>query len=162
MVKNVQRYHVITSYSIHYTKLYEFVFFSFIFLISLYKKYEKIKFFLNYIVAKKLYFFSGLYTDKIFYEYFLCMESLLNNGYKFHDSFTNSKVLIKNYFVLDRITQIENLLKSGKSIEYSLEQSKFVITSYSIHYTKLYDQIILIVLKNTLYSFHFLISFQSE
>jgi general secretion pathway protein F len=101
-----------------------FVFFSFIFLISLYKKYEKIKFFLNYIVSKKLYFFSGLYTDKIFYEYFLCMESLLNNGYKFHDSFTNSKVLIKNYYLLDRITQIENLLKSGKSIEYSLEQSK--------------------------------------
>jgi general secretion pathway protein F len=100
------------------------VFFSFIFLITLYKKYEKIKFFLNYIVSKKLYFFSGLYTDKIFYEYFLCMESLLNNGYKFHDSFTNSKVLIKNYYLLDRITQIENLLKSGKSIEYSLEQSK--------------------------------------
>lgn len=52
------------------------------------------------------------------------MENLLKNRYKFHRCLTKSKVLIENYYLLDRITQIENLLKSGKSIEFSMSQSK--------------------------------------
>ncbi|XPV69362.1 MAG: type II secretion system F family protein [Halarcobacter sp.] len=96
---------------------------SFLF-IYIYRKFSKFRYFVCYIIAKKLWLISDIYMAKVFYEFFFSMENLLKNRYKFHRCLTKSKVLIENYYLLDRITQIENLLKSGKSIEFSMSQSK--------------------------------------
>lgn len=93
-------------------------------LIYFYKRFIKFRYFIGYFLANKIWIISDIYMAKVFYEFFFSIENLLKNRYKFHDSFTKSKVLIENYYLLDKITQIENLLKSGKSIEFSLTQSK--------------------------------------
>lgn len=65
--------------------------------------------------------FSNLYKLKNFYQLFLVMDILLKNNYSFHESLSKAKILMNNQYLLDRITQIENLLKSGKSISFAFE-----------------------------------------
>jgi len=90
----------------------------------LYNKVKRFRYFIDKLFVEHLFLLSSLYKDKIFYELFFCMENLLYNRYKFYESLLKSKVLIDNQYLLDKINKIESLLKSGKTIEFSISQSK--------------------------------------
>ena len=47
----------------------------------------------------------------------------MKSSYDFLSSFSKAKVSIKNQYLLDKIIQIENLLKSGKTIRFAFESS---------------------------------------
>lgn len=92
----------------------------FIYLLNyLYKNSIKIRYLIDKILVRNLYFMSTLYKLKNFYLYFTVIDLLLNNKYEIDESISRAKVLINNKYLLDRITQIENLLKSGKSIHFA-------------------------------------------
>ena len=87
-----------------------------ILLIFLYKNNFKIRYKLDKILIHNIYFISSMYRLKNLYLYFTVVDLLLSSKYEINESISRAKVLINNNYLLDRITQIENLLKSGKSI----------------------------------------------
>ncbi len=107
------------------------VFFLFIF----YKKSVAFKSFIDKVFVKNLFLISDLYRLKNLYLFFVVVEILLKSKYEFLDSISKAKVLLNNKFLFDRITQIEYLLKSGKSISFAFES------------IKLFDEITLSLLK---------------
>lgn len=86
-----------------------------------YKNDNRFSFFVDKICLKRLGFFSSLYRYKVYYTYFSIIEIFLKSKYEFHESFTKSKVLINNQYLLDKITKIDSLLKNGKSISFAFE-----------------------------------------
>ena len=75
-------------------------------------------------MVTKLYLISDLYKYKTFYTYFVILDILLKSKYEFHESLLKAKTLLNNNYLLDKITQIENLLKSGKSVSSAFESVK--------------------------------------
>ncbi len=102
--------------------------FLFIFIIVLfYKKSSSFRYKIDKILAKDIFIISSLYRIKNLYIFFLVVEILLKSKYEFLDAVSKSKVLLNNKYLFDRITQIENLLKSGKSISFAFESSNFLM-----------------------------------
>jgi len=93
-------------------------------LIFIYKNSEKLRYKIDKTLAKNLFLISDLYKYKIFYTYFVILDILLKSKYEFHESLVKSRILLKNKYVLDKISQIENLLKSGKSVSSAFESTK--------------------------------------
>lgn len=89
-----------------------------------YKTQEKLRYLIDYILLKKAFLISELYKLKTYYTFFVVLEILIKSKYDFLYSFSKAKVLINNQYLLDKITQIENLLKSGKSISHAFESSE--------------------------------------
>lgn len=89
-----------------------------------YKNIEKFRYFLDFILAKKIPFISTIYRLKVFYSYFVVVDILLTSKYEFNESISKAKVLLNNKYLLVRITQIENLLKNGKTIHFAFAQVK--------------------------------------
>lgn len=85
----------------------------------LYKNSFRIKYQIDKVLAKKIYFISSMYKLKTLYLYFTVVDLLLDSKYEVNESISRAKVLINNQYLLDRITQIENLLKSGKNIHFA-------------------------------------------
>lgn len=94
------------------------------FLIYFYKNSEKLRYEVDKLLVEKLFLISKLYKYKTFYIYFVVLDILLKSKYEFHESLVKAKILLKNKYVLDKITQIENLLKSGKSVNSAFESTK--------------------------------------
>jgi general secretion pathway protein F len=90
--------------------------------IYLYKNQQRIRYFLDKVLATKIPVISTIYRLKVFYTYFIVIEILLLSKYEFSECLSKAKVLINNNYLLDRITQIENLLKNGKSIYFAFKQ----------------------------------------
>jgi len=95
----------------------------YIFLIFIYNKNLFIKRVIDKILVKNLYLISQLYKLKSLYVFFVVFEILLKNKFEFLDSIKQAKILLKNQYLLDRITQIESLLKNGKSVKFAFESS---------------------------------------
>ncbi len=91
-------------------------------LISLYKNNSKIRYKIDKILVMNIYFISSMYRLKNLYLYFTLVDLLLSSKYEINESISRAKVLLNNKYLLDRITQIENLLKSGKSIHLAFTQ----------------------------------------
>ncbi len=96
----------------------------FVLLFVLYKKFKKVRYSFDEFISLKIPVVSSIYRLKTFYIYFTIMQILLNNKYEFNECLVKAKLTINNYFILDKINQIENALKSGKSIYSSFEQAK--------------------------------------
>lgn len=98
--------------------------FCFLLLISiyLYKNQQGIRYSVDKALATKIPVISTIYRLKVFYTYFIVIEILLLSKYEFSECLSKAKVLINNNYLLDRITQIENLLKNGKSIYFAFKQ----------------------------------------
>ena len=99
-----------------------FLFSAFIYL--LYKNNNNIKLFFDKLLLENMFIVSDLYKLKNLYTYFVMVDILLKSRYEFLESITKSKVLLNNQYLFDKITQIENLLKSGKSVKHSFESVK--------------------------------------
>lgn len=100
------------------------IFILFITFILLYKNSVLIKKKIDEILVRRLFVISDLYKLKSLYTYFIVVDILLQSKHEFFDSLTKSKVLLKNQYLLDKITQIENLIKSGKSVRFAFESTK--------------------------------------
>ena len=92
--------------------------------IYVYKSSQFLRYKLDEILAKKIYLFSDIYRLKTLYSYFVVVDILLKSKYEFHESIVKAKVLLNNKYLLARITQIENLLKSGKSVSGAFESTE--------------------------------------
>lgn len=88
----------------------------------LYKNNDKISYKVDKILFENLFLISTLYRLKNLYRYFTVVSLLLDSKYEINETISRAKVLIENKYLLDRITKIENLLKSGKSIHLAFTQ----------------------------------------
>lgn len=112
---------IFENYSLYFVVLCTFVLF---FIIFIYKNSSKLRYKIGKILIKNLFLVSELYKYKTFYTYFVVLDILLKSKYEFHESLIKSKILLKNKYLLDKISQIENLLKSGKSVTKAFESTK--------------------------------------
>lgn len=99
------------------------LFFLFFILIYYYKTNDDFNFFIHKILIKHVPLLKDIYLNMEAYRLFFILNIMLDSKYEFHNSLASSKVLLKNKYVLDKITLIENLLKSGKQISESFENS---------------------------------------
>lgn len=93
------------------------------FFLTLYKKELRFKIKIDKLLVRHLFLLSHLYRLKSLYIFFVVFEILLKNRFEFLDSLKQAKILLKNQYLLDRITQIEYLLKNGKSVKFAFESS---------------------------------------
>jgi len=103
-----------------------YILYIFIFLIisifaifTFYKNNEELRYFIHKIIVKNIPIIRDIYLNMQLYKIFLVLEIMLNSKYEFHKAIEASKVLLKNQYLLDRITLIDNLLQNGKSINYA-------------------------------------------
>jgi len=99
--------------------LFILIFLSLIFMIYLYKNNKDLELFIHKILVKNIPIVKDIYLNMQLYKIFLVLEIMLNSKYEFHKALEASKVLLKNQYLLDRITLIDNLLQNGKSINYA-------------------------------------------
>ncbi len=98
-----------------------------VFLISIYIIYKLNKrctYIFDKIILRKIPIYSPLFFNLQMYKVFIVLNILQKENYEFHSCLNSLCNLIKNKYLLDKITQIENLLKSGKSISYSFSNTK--------------------------------------
>ena len=88
-----------------------------------YKRSDKLQYFIDEFLIKKLYLYKDIYLSMQAYKLFLVLDIMLKSNYEFHKALISSKVLLKNKYLLDRITLIENLLENGKTINYSFSKA---------------------------------------
>lgn len=87
-----------------------------LFLIFLYKISKKFEYFLDYIFIKYIPIFSIVLRNLQLYKLFLVVDIMQKSKYEFHKAFLNSKLLVKNKYLLDKIRVIDSLLENGNSI----------------------------------------------
>ena len=92
-------------------------------IIIFYKKDEKFNYFIHKILVKNIYIIKDIYVNMQLYKFFLLLDIMLKSKYEFHKSLISTKVLIKNKYLLDRISLIDNLLQNGKSITFSFSKA---------------------------------------
>lgn len=92
-------------------------------LFLLFKYDKRFRNFIDFLVLEKLLLISQLYKYKTFFIFFVIIEILLKSKYDFLQAFDKAKLLLSNKHLFDKISQIENLLKSGKSIKFAFESS---------------------------------------
>ena len=73
---------------------------------------------------KLLFKFLPFYKYYELYKFFLILEVFTKSKYEFYVAFSNSSYLIKNKYLLDKISLCNSLLHKGKSIAYSLQKAK--------------------------------------
>lgn len=97
---------------------YFLVFLSFIiiFIILIYKKSDKFRYFLDKFLVEKVVLIKDIYLNMQLYKLFLVIDIMLKSNYEFHKAFISSKILLKNKYLLDKIYIIDSLLQNGKSI----------------------------------------------
>ncbi|WP_321470297.1 type II secretion system F family protein [Halarcobacter sp.] len=106
---------------IFFKNILEFLLFIVLSLYLVFKVYSKNKSLRK--VLDKILLFNKLYEVKQLHLFFVVFEILLKNNFDLIYSINKAKILIKNQILLDRITQIEYLLKKGKSVRFSFESS---------------------------------------
>ncbi len=105
---------------------YFLVFLSFIiiFIILIYKKSDKFRYFLDKFLVEKVVLIKDIYLNMQLYKLFLVIDIMLKSNYEFHKAFISSKILLKNKYLLDKIYIIDSLLQNGKSINDSFLRTK--------------------------------------
>lgn len=89
-----------------------------------YRLNKRFSYWVDMIILKNIPIISSLFFNLQMYRLFIIINILQKEKYEFHSCLNALISLIKNKYLLDKITQIENLLKSGKSISYSFSNTK--------------------------------------
>ena len=92
--------------------------------VAFYKKDEKFQYFIHKISIKNIYLVKDIYLNMQLYKLFLFLDIMLKSKYEFHKSLISSKVLIKNKYLLDKMSIIDNLLQNGKGISFSFSKTE--------------------------------------
>ncbi len=118
-----------TLFNIHTLYMSYFVYLILLFLsivflvIYFYLKNKEFEYLLSKLLFKDIYFIRDLYSFMQLYRIFLVINIMLESNYEFIKALNSSKTLIRNKYLLDKISLIENLLKNGKSINLSFKRS---------------------------------------
>ena len=100
-----------------------FLFFIFM-IIYFYLKNKEFQYLISKLLFHKIFFIKDLYSSMQLYRIFLIINIMLESNYEFIKALNSSKALIRNKYLLDKISLIENLLKNGKSINISFKRSE--------------------------------------
>lgn len=99
-------------------------FFLFLVLLYFYKNSSKFEGFLDKIFVENLFLIKDVYLSMQFYKFFLVIDIMLKSNYEFHKALISSKILLKNKYLLDKISIIDISLQNGKSINESFFRTK--------------------------------------
>ena len=89
------------------------------FVTYLYKQNKNFNYFLHKIVVENLYLIKDIYLYMQFYRFFLLLDIMLKSNYEFHKALISSKILLKNKYLLDKISIIDSSLQNGEGINAS-------------------------------------------
>lgn len=106
--------------------LFIFIIFLFIYIFFKYfiKKSSKIEYFKDKILLKNIPIVSNMILNYELYNLFVSLNILIKSKYEFHVALDNSRILIRNKYLLDKILKINEHLKNGKSIPFSFGQTE--------------------------------------
>ena len=97
-----------------------YIFLTLLFLIMLFLYFKKNSYDFSYycdeFIVKRIYIIKDIYLNLQLYRFFLVINLMLKSSYEFHNALNNTKILIKNNYLLDKINFIENLLFNGEKI----------------------------------------------
>ena len=111
---------IFINYSIY---ILLFVFIALIIIIYLYKRNKSFRKSIDKIIVEKIFFIKDIYLNMQIYRVFLIIDIMQKSNYEFHKALISSKILLKNQYLLDKITKIDNLLQNGKSISHSFSKA---------------------------------------
>lgn len=118
--------------------LYLLLFFIFIYFLIKYfiNISDRFSYFNDEFFIKYLPVIGSLNKTYELYNFFVALNILLQSKYEFHLSMENASILIKNKYLLARISSINEHLKNGKSI------------SYSFNSTELFDELVISLIRS--------------
>ncbi len=88
-----------------------------------YKYYDNFKYKIDKILLVKIPLLSKLIFMSNVYRFFLVLKVLVNSGYKLQIALINSKIVIENSYLLNKIEIIINSIESGKDIGQSFKKA---------------------------------------
>ncbi len=94
------------------------------FFVFMYLTNYSFKYFIQKLLVDKIPFIKGFYSSTQYYKMFLVLDIFMNSNYEFPRALKESKALIRNKYLLDKISLIDNYLKNGKTISYSFKKVK--------------------------------------
>ena len=100
-----------------------FIFFLSVFLILMYKRNEEFKYLIDKLLIDRIFLIKEIYLNMQLYRMFLLIDIMLKSNYEFHHTLLSCKVLLKNKYLLDKISLIDNLLQNGKNINESFSKT---------------------------------------
>jgi len=106
------------NYSLHTFVVVVILYFLTKFLTS---KYDRLLLFKDEFTIKYFPIFGKLSKNYELYNFFVALDILLKSKYEFHLCMENASLLIKNKYLLARMSSINKYLKNGKSIAYAFE-----------------------------------------
>ncbi|ADG94063.1 Type II secretion system F domain protein [Arcobacter nitrofigilis DSM 7299] len=121
------------EYSLYLLLFFIFIYFAIKYFIS---KSEKFSYYKDKIIIKYLPIVGSLNKTYELYNFFVALNILLQSKYEFHLSMGNSLILIKNKYLLARISSINEHLKNGESI------------SYAFNSTELFDELVISLIRS--------------
>jgi len=118
--------------------LFILIFLLFIYILFGYflKRYEHLLYIKDMFIINYLPIFGRLSKTYELYNFFVALNILLKSKYEFHLCVENASLLIKNKYLLDKISTINKYLKNGKSIVYAFEE------------TQLFDELIISLIRS--------------
>jgi len=93
-----------------------FSLFCFILIMYKYRNDELFSYKVDRFMILHLPFLASLVFYIYLHRFFLCMKILLEANYKFQTCLVNASILLKNKYLLDRISHINKAIQSGESI----------------------------------------------
>jgi len=96
----------------------------FFLLLYFYKSSDRFQKYLDKIIVENLFMIKDIYLSMQFYKFFLVIDIMLKSNYEFHKALISSKILLKNKYLLDKISIIDISLQNGKSINESFFRTK--------------------------------------
>ncbi len=121
------------NYSLY---LFVFLILCYFFIKYLISKYETISLFKDEIIIKYFPIIGSLYKTYELYNFFVALHILLKSKYEFHLCMENASLLIKNKYLLARMSSINKYLKNGKSI------------TYAFNSTELFDELVISLIRS--------------
>ena len=96
----------------------------FLLLLYFYKSSDRFQRYLDKIIVENFFLIRDIYLSMQFYKFFLLVDIMLKSNYEFHKALISSKILLKNKYLLDKISIIDISLQNGKSINESFFRTK--------------------------------------
>jgi general secretion pathway protein F len=89
-----------------------------------YKRFSSFHLWWDKVLLLYLPYISKMIVTYELYNFFLALNILLKSRYEFHIAVENASILLKNKYLLDRITKINEHLKNGQSVQFAFSQTK--------------------------------------
>ena len=82
----------------------------------IYSYNERFQVYLDRKIVKSFILIKDVYLNLQLYKFFLIIDIMLKSNYEFHKALISTKILLKNKYLLDKISIIDISLQNGKSI----------------------------------------------